>query len=314
MEETTKKPSKFMREDIPVIDFDNLELTSITVSNNITLEEAIQLKIAEVYNCFKLEKEHGINPDIVESIKDEILKMRNVVIYLRIDCCKVESCINPDAFSGSTNPIPFLCVGFSDYENITRTMGKKVIRNKGYFVLIPLVPLRDRLETYYLPYKYARNKWSMVDQIWSMGDINSNVRFFNSVAIMDLNEGKAEYKLGTKIIQTAGPLQNFEPYVSKLCPYIPLLSLAEIFGFEYKWKRFRKIATLTKGDNIITVFYKTKKIEYNSSSEYFVKNEVMYIDKKSKLLYVPLSIVNDLWGAEYTWDVVKGEAKIFLPF
>ena len=268
----------------------NTYVACIHYTKGCTIKQAVDEGICDVIN-YDFSNVHVVDK---EKIKEQTLVNNNVLLYLDIDLKEVPSdrIIKPPSCKTTTS-VPFICVGWSDYEylNSYTKQGKK-IKNRGYLMLCPIEKPIIKENIYYLPYKFVKSndEHNLVREVWYFNDINETV--IPARSRIEMNIGDNIFKYDGHHYETDAP-----PYYHlQGNPMVPLRTIAERFGYTVTWKRRTKTITISKNDTEITLKVGDKKCFINGvETTMFLP---VHINKTNKRSYVTLGFIRNIFDCD----------------
>lgn len=242
-----------------------------------------------------------------DKIKEQVLINNSVLLYLDIDLTEVPSdrIIKPPSCK-TTSSVPFICVGWSDYEylNSYTKQGKK-IKNRGYLILRLIDEASREGDLYYLPYKFVKNGETeqLVREVWSFNDVKKTVI---------PPRRRIEMFIGDNIIRDGDKHYEVDAcayYHLKGNPMIPIRIVAERLGYTVIWKRFSKTIILNK--NSIEIVLKVGENKCFVNGTEVTSFLPVTIDKDNKRAYVTLGFIRNIFNCDAEFIKPKQLIKIY---
>ena len=274
-------------------------------SKSFSIGQALVLNECEVLGT------NLINEETTKSkIKEYVMANNDVVVYLNVNLEEIESTKiikSPPSYT-STNLVPFVCVGWSDYDYLTSIVKGKKIRNRGYFILHPITSSFEEENFYYLPYKFFKSEEneeeSLIREAWCFRDITKAIIPKRSTIEMHIGDrifkdSNTHYE--TDAVPFYGPKGN---------PLIPLRTIAQRLGYAVSWNKRKKLVTLTKPDTT-TILIEVGKTHCIKDGKTILFSVPVYINKHNKRTYVSLGFVKSVLGCHGEFVKKREIIKIF---
>lgn len=273
-------------------------------SKGYSIGKALQLDECEVLGTNLITKK-----TTKTQIKEYVMANSDVILYLDVNLEEIESTKIIKYSSLTTEKlIPFVCIGWSDYEYVTSVSveGKKM-KNRGFFILQPITSNIEEENFYYLPYKFFKseetNGETLIREVWC---------FDNIAKVVIPTRPRIEMRIAERIFKDSGvyyETDGFPCYSANGNPLVPLRTIATRFGYNVSWNKRKKLITLTKPDTSITVHVGDKHCIKNGKTVLFgVPVEINVSNKRS---YVSLGFIKAVFNCDGEF-VKEGELiKIF---